>query len=254
MPNHKLSPNIIDHMQSVGKALCARRVAYMETGFPIGRDKMQAAILPAKWRDVIMEMKRDGVSALNSTASIIVEIKGEGITRTTHAQIHRRTEGFLYANVKPQADLSVLTPEEITKLATWVNTAVQERRLANLANRTINNFFDDGQGKSVAHVVARWPALITLIDPDLSRGYLSYHEQKVILPGWKQKFSNPPNNLKPYAWAPNDPWLAKHRKAMLLTETVLASAQMLPKEIPDTAEVTANVRSWTPLPGDLDKP
>lgn len=73
MPNYKLSPKIIEHMIAVGNNLCERRVSHMQTGFPISRNKIQEAILPAKWRKVILEMKAEGVAALWSCAEMLSE-------------------------------------------------------------------------------------------------------------------------------------------------------------------------------------
>lgn len=151
-------------------------------------------------------------------------------------------------------DASVFTPDEIAVLTKWTNTAVQERRLANLAKKTINVFLKTNAfSLTSAHVLARWPALAMLVDPKTKVYYYSDHERSNLVE-WRRKFQEPVRNLKPYAWSPTDTWYIRNQKAMRLAETILTSAQMLPEKIEDTSEVKALVVSWRPLPGDLDKP
>jgi len=254
MPNYKLSPNIIKHMTEEGNKLCERRVAHMNVGFPIGYEKLQAAILPARWRDVILEMKREGITALYATTDLNVTVNADGIERAAKIYVKTKHEMlFCHERHTIQLDLSVLSDDELSGLISWVNTSVRERRLANIAMNTIMVFLNC-YADSSGHVVARWPALTTLINPKI--GY-SAHERQ-ILAGWRTKFASPPRNLKPYGWEPmhnvGHGWRTKNEKAMKLTEMILTSASLLPEKVEDSAEVKASISSWTPIAGDLDKP
>lgn len=252
MPNYKLSPSIVQHMIAEGNKLLERRVSHMNTGFPIGYKKLQAAILPGRWRDTILEMKADGISAIHDATILRVSVVAYGIERAADVYvITKKKMLFCHDSHSVQLDLQVLSSVELSSLISWVNTAVRERRLANLAKKTIAEFFDGRSGGTSGHIVARWPALTTLVDP--KTGWSEH--QRMINAGWRTKFASPPRNLNPYLWGVTPSgWQVKNEKAMKLTEMLLNSASLLPEKVEDSAEVEASIYSWTPAPGDLDKP
>lgn len=257
MPNYKLGVKTILDLKSVANNLVDRRVDHMETGFPLSYDKIQAGILPAKWRDTLLAMKADGLQTAITTTRPESWVAHPAILRSVKLSFALRKSVVIPSYKQLDFDTTVLTPDEIEALAKWANNAVRERRLAKLATTTINEFLDtEPYSRSTGHILARWPALATLssqFERMLCKTYSS-HTERELRRSWRQKFLDAPANLKPYGWGPADPWPVKNKKAMQLAEMVLTSAEMLPGKIEVNAEVKAEVTSWTPLPGDLDKP
>lgn len=258
MPNYKLSVKAISDLKAVATIFVNRRLDHMETGFPLSYDKIQAGILPAKWRDTLLAMEADGLQPAITTTRPECWVAHPAIPRSVKLSFALRTTSVVIPSYKQlDFDTTVLTPDEIEALAKWANNALRERRLAKLAATTINAFLDtEPYSRSTGHILARWPALATLssyFERMLCSTYSSPTERE-LRRSWRQKFLDAPANLKPYGWGPADPWPVKNKMAMQLAEMVLTSAEMLPSEIEVNAEVKAGVTSWTPLPGDLDKP
>lgn len=259
MPNYKLSPKVCDHMRAVAKQLVERRCAHMQTGFPLSLDKIQQAVLPAKWRSAILDMIDDGVKLIEYR-SLTCWVDDTSIERAAVLDFVITPPNSVKSPCLAGAviDVDVLTTDEIAALAKWVNGAVLERRLANLALRTINSFLDIAV--TSGHVLARWPALTMLVqgDPRTICSWMSQTEVNSIT-GWRRKLAEPPRHLKFYAWPadlqhPERQWYERHRKAMRAAEVALTGGSMLPKDVKDDSEVKATVKSWRPLPGDLDRP
>lgn len=266
MPNYKLGPTIIDHMKARATALCERRVSYMQCGFPISKEKVQAAILPIRWRETVLEMKRDGVAALNTTnaLSLLVDLGFSDTPRAAQVKLFLpdvspysdmdRDKRFQICSSNPGFDTEPLTDAERVALTKWVNTIVTERRLANIAKKAITGFLEK-HALTTGHVLARWPMVVSLIDASKVGHYQT--RDREIVASFRQRFNDPPKTLKPYLWSDSEKlhgWPAKNKGAMRVAETVIASASMLPEEVKDQAEVHATIQSWRPAPGDLDKP
>lgn len=269
MPNYKLSPTVVDDMKTYAKKLVERRISQMQSGFPLSRDRIQEGILPEKWRQTIKDMAFDNLDTLQKTERVLIVVSADRPTLVQLFNVKPKVfycydeniEYEVYAklrfnkNQSPRItfDMSVLSDSERAALVAWANTAVQERRLANLAMRTVNAFLDK-HATSVGHVVARWPGLVMLAKElnTLSNAYTSPTQQK-FRKEWRNKFASPPANLKPYRWQRTDEWPVKNQKAMKLTEVMLTSGSMMPEPVAPTA-LGATLVSWTPLSGDLDKP
>ncbi len=246
MPNYKLSPRVLDDMKDRATYLTNQRVEQARTGFPLTRDQVQQAVLPAKWRDQILEMEDDGVEGFvrGPEVNTWLRLDLRGLEREVKLNLsagsyYEEQKHLILATKEDGFDLTVLPPAKQAQLAEWANNLVLERRLANLAQKTINTFLNnDRMSKSVGHVVARWPALTILVQDT----------------GWRHKFASPPVNLKPYRWLPTDDWPVKNKKAIQIAEMMLTSGAMLPSSIKNDDEIKATLTSWKPLPGDTDKP
>jgi hypothetical protein len=266
MPNYKLTASCLADMTNAANNLCNRRVNQAKTGFPLTNDHIRAALILPKWRATFEQMQAEGVDTISKTTTSvhIVNHWMPGVERDVLLWITHRHEyhtsskharGAYYvvaefnrgdASVNNLVlDPSILTDGEQAALAKWINNVVQEKRLTNIAKSLIGGFFSfliSRRDDTMAHVIARWPALKYLVQDNNI---------------WRDRFNNAPRNLKPYGWSLHDwehGWYAKHAKAMALTDMVLTSAAMLPATIENTDEVKAIVVSWRPLPHDLDHP
>lgn len=258
MPNYKLGAKIVADMVNAAGIIVNRTVRQVETGFPLSFDQVQAGILPERWRTTALEMRRDGFY-LHTSKTAYTSVAHDTIPRTAQLSISYKGHDLLVMSNSmyqtERLDTSILTDKEIAALAAWVNNAVRERRFAGLVTATIKDFLEK-HAETTGHVLARWPALTILGDAvrDVSSPYGSttIREGRESL---RAKLADPPRSLKPYDWdARSTMWRMKHARAMQLSELVLASALMLPKDMTDEALMTASIRSWTPLPGDPDKP
>lgn len=263
MPNYRLTPSFVATMTSTADSLCKRRVDQAQTGFPLTNAHVRAALISPKWRETFEHMRADGVDTISRTShsvfifdrSVDYTIERTVLLQLSHSDEFHTNHKHARApyNIVPDFDRgsasvnellfdpSLLTPDEQAALAKWVNNVVQEKRLTNIARKTIGSFLDAHltSGYTLAHVATRWPALKYLAQGDRL---------------WADRFNNIPRNLKPYAWSIHSKWHTSHAKAMALTDMVLTSAAMLPATIENTGEVKAVVLSWRPLPLDRDSP
>lgn len=265
MPNYKITPRLRDTMVGQAANLCQRRVAQAQTGFPLTQEHVRDTLIPDKWRQVFNAMRADGINTIQTTSlSWIIVDQSHGVDRDALISLQHPAEFYIHSlqgsgsyYLEPMFkrnhatdnmsrlvfDKTILTDDELSSLVKWVNNVVQEKRLSNLALRTITGFINEYQeaGYSIAHIAARWPALKYMVSGDRQ---------------WVDRFNNVPRNLKPYKWsvhAETHGWYGKHKKAMALSDMVITSAAMLPAVVNNDV-VKATLLTWRPLPTDQDSP
>jgi hypothetical protein len=258
MANHKLSCSVISDLRSVCQGLVNRRLAMMEAGFPLSHAQVQAGVLPAKWREIAPQMKADGFT-IPTDRRPRVRLVHERLTRGAAVQLTLRDAAVLvptgFGTIAFDAD--VLDEISLGRLAKWVNLAVEERRLAKLVNRTVQEFLDF-HAETTGHVQARWPKLVLLADRltdgGPGTGYVPARKEEHRF-SWKGKFHEKPRSLLRYRWHTETEldWARRHEPAMRLSETTLVSALLLPAECTEDAPVTAVIAGWTPLLTDPDR-
>lgn len=258
MANHKLSDSVVTDLNQVAQGLVNRRLAQMESGFPLTWDQVQAGVLPERWRELVPQMVTDGF-AIPVDRRPRVRLEHPAITRGADVQVNLRDKPALVPTAYGTLpfDLGVLDAPTMARLAKWTNTAVEERRLARLVNRTVQDFLKS-HADTTGHVQARWPKLVMLADrltDTAGAGTYRSRAGEERRSSWKEKFHEKPRSLLRYRWhsqAEMD-WWKRHEAAMRLSETALASALLLPREYAETSPVTARVAAWTPLPDDPDR-
>jgi hypothetical protein len=132
-------------------------------------------------------------------------------------------------------DLRALPDDQRATLIKWVDHAVQEARLAYITKQTVSEFLDKTETNTVGHLMARWPALVSVIEDER----------------WKMRCGDAPKNLRRYHWSCSsyaEAWYAKNKRAMKLAEVYLLSALMLPKA--EVSGITARVVHWEVKPGE----
>jgi hypothetical protein len=256
MANHRLSDSVTTELHQVAQNLLARRLAQMESGFPLSWEQVQAGVLPEKWRDVVPQMVADGF-AIPTDRRPRVKLRHDALTRDAELRVHLRDKPALVPkNYDAIAfDTDVLDEDSMRKLAKWVNTAVEERRLAKLVTRTVREFLRH-HADTTGHVQARWPKLVLLADRLTdSAGQYRSRAGEDRRSTWKEKFHEKPRSLLRYRWHTETEmdWWRRHESAMRLSEATLASALLLASEYQEDAPVTAVIGSWTPLPTDPDR-
>jgi hypothetical protein len=252
MPNHRISDSARDALISTVEALTRRRVNHMESGFPIGFGKLQAALLPKKWRDVVPEMEAAGV-CVQSHTRVTVRLRHEQIMREANVVLGTRQQllGVSWHAVM-NLHYDALSGEEIHALARWVNTAVSERRLARLVLRVSKEFLNC-YAPTTAHIQARWPEMRVVFDHLSESGHWS--RRRVDNDTWKERIGDRVRSPQKYTWDTDGElaWELKSRKARELIGGVLAGALLLPREVGGSSEVVAQVDKWVPLPTDPDR-
>ncbi len=253
MPNFKLSHSIIHEMTQNAAHLTQRRVSQAQLGFPLTVDEVQRAIVPAEALEMFRRLEAMRVTTIQKSclahmvvpalagspreALIGVLVDGGGLfemTNTRYAQSLRRW-------APPKLECSVLAPEKEAALAKWTANLVQEYRLAELAKRTVK-WFLNGYAETTGHILARWPGLVVLV---------SDHD-------WKQKFRDAPRSLRRWEWGfavisgKSVADYEKHKKAMALTDVVLAGASLLPKDLDPGPFPRATIHEFGRIEGDKD--
>lgn len=255
MANYKLSAKLVEEMISVTGRMVNRRADNMEQAFPLTHDQIYAGCIPAEWKELLISMAEYGIGiAANHVINLRVEHPSIIRVACINIKSTRNFLGFVHGK-QVTFDTSKLTDKEISALASWVNNAVQEHRVGNLVKATVIEFLRN-RAATTGHVIARWPALTMLVarlQEEIGNRWDS-RTQVETRKVWREKFADPPRNLKPYSWSNEDMvWYEKHRKAMAICDEVLLSASMLPVVV-STSDIKASVTSWVPLPTDLDKP
>lgn len=252
MPNHKIFDRARSDLLATAKALTDRRVAHMETGFPLSHAQMQAVILPRRWREILPEVAAAGVG-VQSNRNIRVKCDGALMPRAAIVQTICVKDLIGSDWYRPMTlHLDALSDDESRGLAAWVNTAIHERRQAKFIVRIVTEFLKD-HAPTTAHVQARWPELSVLFD-HMAAFASGWGDRKVRQAEWKTKMQERPKSQKAYRWDDKSAdWEVRSRRARELASGVLAGALILPEKIEEKSEVTASVQQWTPLPTDPDK-
>lgn len=250
MPNWKLSGSVKDEIQNQANALAARRVQHMMADFPMSVAEVQRAIMPDSHLEALRSLEdggilslpkaqglpivffRDDFLALTRGAGVLVTLPSEVfIPRTVYHNWHAHYGKKLELKSTREALMfDRLDPEQKSRLATWVNRSVKERRLEQIAaltvRRVLKNCMTSGE------LLATWPLLGTLVTDAV----------------WRGRLRAPPRKLSNYA--PRTYVIEPLLRRMQATEVILTGAEMMAEYVPTPGVVHADLAVWEHLPND----
>jgi len=255
MANYPFSDRQTGWIKSHVQTLLTKRVELMELGFPLSKQQIIDATVPARWRNTFAEMRGAGIGSLNTTRELhaVVDFgypvlmkmylgngRGDAVYYCFEQQMSMwNAKSYLEAfpSISHDAgsrlpfDLSTLNDEDTENLKAWVLKAGQERRFARLATKMVNEFFAQ-HCPSLYHMMARWPDLkLALIKLDGE---------------WRSRIDEVPSRYKLRRWnweISEEDWADKYQDAMDLTGEVLVSGEML-GTVNNTDPVPTTVEAW----------
>lgn len=133
MANYRINPNQGDQIRSSAEALCNRRIALAEGGFPMSVEQIEHSIVPLRCRELFAKLRVLGAENIGQTFDVNVRTPPSvsGVTRRATLKIILPTRIDYVRNDLLDMDISELTEGEVTDLAEWVNNNVREQRIKN---------------------------------------------------------------------------------------------------------------------------
>jgi hypothetical protein len=148
--------------------------------------------------------------------------------------------------------LSVLSEAKHAALVKWVETALMERRRAELTKDTVASFIKAIENPSIGKYMARWPGLkVALKD-------IGGHSRSTGHYTWQDRARNLPTNLNRWKWpwgGPEAEWYQRNKAAMAIADEILLAASgapelrntTYPSSIPIASITRANIVAWDKL-------
>lgn len=244
MPNYKLSSSFRPAVIARCEQLTGLILQHMRLDFPLTAAEVEAAVTPPEVLERLRWLDKAGVEELPRVNKADFPLSPEhmpGLERRVVVEVYLQASIFVpkglsvgYANdgtyheswyknlIELRADM--IPPAKVAPLVRWANQCVRERRLKEMANKTVFNVLSN-HCKSTAHIMARWPFLATLVQDEF----------------WVKRLRVAPVNLKPYR--ATSEFMERFGKRMQASEIVLSKAQLL-GEYTAPSTPTARIGAW----------
>lgn len=266
MPNFNIPFNIQEYILNRVKALAQRPCNQIQKMFPLTVQEIQDMVLDPDTCGELQNLMNRGIQTISKHSTLrlaflrerIPELKRSAVI-LVNAPNDKRSPWFVKystqfsisgevkydANSTSQyivADLGLLSAERREKLITWLDRAIRQERIREVALK-ISREIVKNHAKTTTHLQVLFPALTKVFESNKD----SY------LQNWAEKFRNPARSL--YRYTP-EAWVELTFKPLFpVVEAAINAGNLIGKDIDEDAKkLRVKVEHWERLENDVKFP
>lgn len=263
MPNWPLNWPAKNMLTQKVYALSQRPLGFVLGEFPLTTAQIQAMVLTEKQVELLRDLERDGFRTIEHHNQVRLLFHRDRLPRLQrHAVIvvhglptwifakrntassFQKTDFRFDETGYLVPDMQVLDGSERDKFVTWLNKAVRQTRLTQIANHTGDRVISE-YVKTAAHLRGIWPTLATVFADAKQQ---STQHRRLEESDWAERFRNLPKATEPYE--PDPKVHARFKPFMDVADSVFLSAMLTGPYNRPAGKPIVSVEHWEKRAGD----
>lgn len=255
-----------DHLHHRALTLAHRPVALARLNIPLDVDLVQQgglnltgdqlATLQQLWAEGVRTIERHSELRLAFLRERFPELRRGVVLRLELNKVVFTGRATAFGMSVPKFDVNdthYIVPEfgnldqdQRAALIIWLERLVRQERMHEVVKFCARDIImNPKRTPTVAHMLAIWPTVGSLIDPSAER----HPHQRKQLEEWRERFRNPPLRNK-QLYVPDGDFMATWSGRIKVADTQIAQGMVL-SEIKDEGPIKARVEQWQRIDGDI---